>query len=53
MPKYLKGGCKEDGARLLSVVPSVSTRGNAHKLEHKLFPLNTRKPFSTVWVMVH
>ena len=29
MYKYLKAGCKEDGARLFSVVPSVRTKGNA------------------------
>jgi len=26
--KYLEGGCKADGARLLSVVPSDRARGN-------------------------
>jgi len=31
---YLKGGSKEDEARLFLVVPSVRTRGSGHKLEH-------------------
>ncbi|XP_075298719.1 uncharacterized protein LOC142364092 isoform X1 [Opisthocomus hoazin] len=48
--KYLKGGCREDGARLFLVVPSDMTRGNGHKLKHGKFQLNTRKKFFTLRV---
>ena len=51
--KYLKGGCKEDGARLFSAVPSDRTGGNGHKLKHGRFPLNIRKYFVTVRVTKH
>jgi len=43
--KYLQGGGQEDGARLFSVVPSIRTRGNGHKLKQRKFQLNTRKNF--------
>ena len=48
--KYLKGGCKEDRDRLLSVVPSDRPRGKGHKLKHRRFLLNTGKHFFTVRV---
>ncbi|KAK4829092.1 hypothetical protein QYF61_002043 [Mycteria americana] len=51
--KYLKGGCKEDGARLFSLVPSRRTRGNGHKLKHWRLHLNIRKHFFTVRVTKH
>lgn len=40
--KYLKGGCKEDGARLFLVVPSARSRGIGHKLEYKGVPAGAR-----------
>ncbi|KAK4833045.1 hypothetical protein QYF61_027547 [Mycteria americana] len=47
------GGCKEDRARLCSVVPSGRTRGNGHRLKHRRFPLNIRKHFFSVRATKH
>lgn len=41
--KYLKGGAKEEGARLFPVVPTDKTRVNGQKVKHIMFPLNIRK----------
>jgi len=51
--KYLQGGCREDGPRFFSVVPSNRTRGNGHKLKHRKFQLNMRKNFFTLRVTEH
>jgi len=51
--KYLKDGCQEDEAKLISVVPSDRTRGNGHKLKHRKFRMNTRKNFFTLRVTEH
>jgi len=51
--KNLQGGCREDGARLFSVVASDRTRGNRHKLKHRKFQLNTRKNFFSLRVTEH
>ena len=51
--KYLQGRCKEDRARLCSVVPSDRTGGDGHKLKHGRFPLNIRKHFFTVRMTKH
>lgn len=45
-----EGRVQQDGARLSSVVPSASTRGNGHKLEPKRFCLTIRQLFCAVWV---
>lgn len=47
---YLKGGCKEDGDRLLSVVPIDRTRGNGPNLKHGRCLLSIRKQIFNVRV---
>ena len=47
------GRYKEDGGRLPSVVSSTRTRGSRHKLDHRMFHLNTRKHFCAVWMEEH
>ncbi|KAK4805786.1 hypothetical protein QYF61_000392 [Mycteria americana] len=48
--KYLMEGCKEDGAKLFSVVRSERTR---HKLKYRKFQLNIRKTSFTARVIEH
>lgn len=43
--KYLRDGFQEDGAKLISVLPSSRTRSNGHKLEHCKFHTNMKKSF--------
>ena len=50
---YLKRGCKDNRARLFSVVPSDGTRDNGHKLKHRRLPLTIKKHFFTVKVTNH
>jgi len=51
--KYLKGGWKEDRARLFSVVPSARTGGSGHNLKRRRFRLNIRKHVFTVRMTEH
>jgi len=51
--KYLKGGCNEDRAGLVSVMSSDRMRGTGHKVKHRRLHQNTRKHLFTVGVNEH
>lgn len=53
MYKYLMGECKEDSARLFSVVSCDRTRGSGHKLKYRKFHLSIRKHVLTMRVVEH
>ncbi|CAM5077277.1 unnamed protein product [Natator depressus] len=50
---YLRGGSREDGSRLFSVVEEDRTRSNGLKLQWGRFRLNIRKNFFTRRVVKH
>jgi len=43
--QYLKGGCNDNTARLLPVVPTDRARHNAQRLKHRRLLLNVREHF--------
>lgn len=47
----MKGGWKENRARLLSEVPREKTRGKGYKLKHVWYSLIIRKHFFTIQVI--
>lgn len=49
--KKLKGECKRNATRFISVMPR--TRVNKHKVKHRMFPLLTNTFFFTVRAMEH
>lgn len=51
--KHLKGGSKEDEARLFPSVPSDRTGDNGHKLKHKRSSSNIKEHFFPVRVTEH
>ena len=51
--KYLTERCKEEGAKLFSVMPSARTSSNGHKWKVRMFCLNVSKRYLTVRVTEH
>lgn len=49
----LKGGYKEEGARLFSVIPSTRTRDSGHKMGRRRFCVTIRKHFCALQVTEH
>lgn len=51
--KHLKGGGKEGGSKLYSLVPRNKIRDKSHQLKHRMFTLNISKHFLTVGISKH
>ena len=47
----LRVECHRGMANLFSIIPGDRTRGNVHKLEHRMFHNNMQRNFSTVRAM--